>query len=233
MDYASSQRNAKRNLIGLTGVVLLHVFVVYALMTGLAQKTLKVIVKPLETKIIEEYIPPPPPPPPPPPKKMEPAPPKQVEAPPPPFVPPPEVVVAAPVAPVISAVSVAPPVVEHVIAPPPPPAPPAPPAPVAVVAPPPPPAPPPKPKVRSGVTPLKKEECTYPREALRKGVAGGDFMTLLNIDEKGNVTNVELTEGKRTDGFERELKRCLINWKFEADGGTYQVRAPFEFKLTE
>ena len=215
MDYASSQRNAKRNLIGLTGVVLLHVFVVYALMTGLAQKTLKVIVKPLETKIIEEYIPPPPPPPPPPPKKMEPAPPKQVEAPPPPFVPPPEVVVAAPVAPVISAVSVAPPVVEHVIAPPPPP------------------APPPKPKVRSGVTPLKKEECTYPREALRKGVAGGDFMTLLNIDEKGNVTNVELTEGKRTDGFERELKRCLINWKFEADGGTYQVRAPFEFKLTE
>ena len=90
-----------------------------------------------------------------------------------------------------------------------------------------------KPKVRTGVTPIHKEDCTYPREALRKGIAGGDFMTLLNVDEKGNVTNVELLEGKRTDGFERELKRCLIAWKFEADGGTYQVKAPFEFKLTE
>jgi TonB family protein len=87
--------------------------------------------------------------------------------------------------------------------------------------------------VRTGVTPLKKEECAYPREALRKGVAGGDFMTLLNVDEKGNVTNVEVLEGKRTDGFERELKRCLLNWKFEADAEKYQVKAPFEFKLTE
>ena len=58
-------------------------------------------------------------------------------------------------------------------------------------------------------------------------------MTLLNVDEKGNVTNVEVLEGRRTDGFERELKRCLANWKFEADGEKYQVKAPFEFKLTE
>jgi periplasmic protein TonB len=225
MDYASSQRNTKKHLIGLTGVVLLHVFIIYALVTGLANKTLKVLVKPLETKIIEEFIPPPPPPPPPPPKKVEQPPPK-AEAPPPPFVPPPEVVVATPTAPVISSVSITPPVVEPVIAPP------APPAPVAVVAPPAPP-PPPKPKVRTGVTPTHKEDCTYPREALRKGIAGGDFMTLLNVDERGNVTNVEMLEGKRTDGFERELKRCLLSWKFEADGGTYQVKAPFEFKLTE
>jgi protein TonB len=221
MDYASTQRNAKKHIIGFTGVVLLHVFIVYALLTGLANKTLKVLVKPLETKIIDEYIPPPPPPPPPP-KKVEPTPPKS-EATPPPYVPPPEVVVSSPTTPVISSVSIAPPVSEPVIAPP------APPAPVAVVAPP----APPKPKIRSGVTPTHKEDCTYPREALRKGQAGGDFMTLLNVDEKGNVTNVEVTEGRRTDGFERELKRCLINWKFEADGGTYQVRAPFEFKLTE
>ncbi len=224
MDYASSQRNAKKHLIGFTGVVLLHVFIIYALVTGLANKTLKVLVKPLETKIIEEFIPPPPPPPPPP-KKVEPMPPK-VEATPPPYVPPPEVVVAAPIAPVISSVSITPPLVEPVIAPP------APPAPVVVVAPPAPP-PPPKPKVRTGVKPTHKEDCTYPREALRKGIAGGDFLTLRNVDEKGNVTNVEMLEGKHTDGFERELKRCLLSWKFEADGDKYQVKAPFEFKLTD
>jgi protein TonB len=228
MDYASTQRNAKKHLIGFTGVVLLHVFIIYALVTGMASKMVKVMVKPLETKIIEEFIPPPPPPPPPPPKKIEKVMPKVDAPPPPPYVPPPEVVVQAPAPPVISTVTQAPPVVEPVIAPPPPPtlaiAPPAPPAP-------PPPAP--KPKVRTGVTPTKKEECTYPRDALRKGVPGGDFMTLLNVDEKGNVTNVEVLEGRRTDGFERELKRCLLQWKFEADGDKYQVKAPFEFKLTE
>ena len=228
MDYASSQRNSKRNLIGLSGVVLLHVFIVYALMTGMANKTLKVLVKPLETKIIEEYIPPPPPPPPPPPKKVEPQMPKVQAPPPPPFVPPPEVVVNSPAPPVISSVSVAPPVVEPMIAPPPPPAPV-----VVAVAPPAPPPAPPKPKVRTGVTPKLKEECTYPREALRKGVAGGEFMTILNVDERGNVTNVDVLEGKRTDGFERELKRCLMAWKFEGEGEKYQVKAPFEFKLTE
>ena len=227
MDYASSQRNAKKHVVGFTAVVVLHAFILYALVTGLASKTLKVMVKPLETKIIEEFIPPPPPPPPPPVKKQVEPPPK-AQAPPPPFVPPPEVQVATQSAPVISSVTTAPPIVEPVIAPP------APPAPVAVVAPPAPPAPPPpKPKIRTGVTPVSKEECTYPREALRKGVAGGDFMTMLDVDEKGNVSKVEMLEGKRTDGFERELKRCLANWKFEADGTKYQVRAPFEFKLTE
>ena len=231
MDYASQQRNSKRNMIGLTGVVLLHVFIVYALMTGLGHKAVKVLVKPLETKIIEEFIPPPPPPPPPPPKKIEPQMPKVQAPPPPPYVPPPEVQVAVAPAPVITQVQTTPPVVEPVIAPPPPPA-------LVVVAvappaPPPPPPAPPKPKVRTGVTPQFKEDCTYPREALRKGVAGGDFMTLLNVDEKGNVTNVELLEGKRTDGFERELKRCLAQWRFVGEGEKYQVKAPFEFKLTE
>ena len=198
MDYASSQRNSKRNLVGFTGVVLLHVFIVYALMSGLAQKTLKVMVKPLETKIIEEFIPPPPPPPPPPPKKVEPQTPKVQAPPPPPFVPPPEVQVVSPPAPTITQVQSTPPVVEPVIAPPPPPAP----VVVAVAPPAPPPPPAPKPKVRTGVTPKSKEECTYPREELRMGVAGGEFMTLLNVDERGNVTNVEVLEGKRTDGFE-------------------------------
>jgi protein TonB len=67
-------------------VVLLHVALIYALITGLARKVVEVIQQPVETKIIEEFKPPPPPPP----EKAVPPPPKTV-APPPPFVPPPEV----------------------------------------------------------------------------------------------------------------------------------------------
>jgi len=89
MEFTQDGRNPAKNLTGITVVVLLHVFIVYALLTGLARKVVEVIKQPIETKIIEEVKPPPPPdlPPPPPPKLL---------APPPPFIPPPEVQIQQP-----------------------------------------------------------------------------------------------------------------------------------------
>ncbi|MFC5475273.1 energy transducer TonB [Paraherbaspirillum soli] len=86
MDFTQDGKNPSKNFVGISVVVLLHVFIVYALMTGLARKVVEVIQQPVETKIIEEFKPPPPPPP----DKPVPPPPKSM-APPPPFVPPPEV----------------------------------------------------------------------------------------------------------------------------------------------
>ncbi|MFZ6747332.1 energy transducer TonB, partial [Undibacterium sp. JH2W] len=76
--------------MGLGLVILFHILVVWALVSGLARKAMEVVIKPLETKIVEEVKPPPPPPdtPPPPPPKLL--------APPPPFIPPPEVQVQQP-----------------------------------------------------------------------------------------------------------------------------------------
>jgi len=89
MDYAQQQRDPTKHMVGITIVALLHVLIIYALVTGLARKVVDVIKKPIETKILEEQKPPPPPetPPPPPPK---------LATPPPPFIPPPEVQIAAP-----------------------------------------------------------------------------------------------------------------------------------------
>jgi protein TonB len=117
MDYAQQQRDPTKHLVGLTLVILLHVLIVYALVTGLARKVVDVIKKPIETKIVEEAKPPPPPetPPPPPPK---------LNTPPPPFIPPPEVQISVP-APVqtITQVTTTPPPPVATIAPTPPPAP--------------------------------------------------------------------------------------------------------------
>jgi protein TonB len=90
MEFSEYERNPGKKLTGLALVILLHVLIIYALVTGLARKAIEVIKQPIETKIIEEVKPPPPPelPPPPPPPKMV--------APPPPFIPPPEVTVATP-----------------------------------------------------------------------------------------------------------------------------------------
>src|SRR5262245_59742964 len=101
MDFAQHQRNPTRHLVGIGGVVLLHVVIVWALITGLARKVVEVVKGPIEVKVIEEVIKKPPPPP-----DVVPPPPKMA-APPPPFIPPPEINIAPPPtpAPAITAVT--------------------------------------------------------------------------------------------------------------------------------
>ena len=65
MDYAERERNPVRHLPSITMVVVLHLALGYALVTGLARKVVDVIKQPLETKIIEEIKKPPPDTPPP------------------------------------------------------------------------------------------------------------------------------------------------------------------------
>lgn len=90
MEFSEYERNPGKKFTGIALVIVLHIFIVYALVTGLARKVVEVIKQPIETKIIEEVKPPPPPdlPPPPPPPKLL--------APPPPFIPPPEVQIQTP-----------------------------------------------------------------------------------------------------------------------------------------
>ena len=85
LEFTEYERNPSKKWVGISFVILLHIFIIYALVTGLAHKVVEVINQPVETRIIEEIKPPPPP-------KLPklPTPPKLL-APPPPYVPPPEV----------------------------------------------------------------------------------------------------------------------------------------------
>ena len=114
MAYAN-EGMSKNRMIALGLVALLHVFLGYAFVTGLALKAVKAIVQPLETVNVEEDAPPPEEPPPPPPKDIEI----------PPFVPPPEVSVAqdAPTNAITTQSAVPQPEPPRYVAPPAPPAP--------------------------------------------------------------------------------------------------------------
>ena len=79
--------------MGLGTVALLHVLVLYALMTGLAKKVVDVVRAPIDTKVIEEVHKPPPV------VELPLQPPPHLETPPQVYVPPPEVQIAAPVVP--------------------------------------------------------------------------------------------------------------------------------------
>jgi len=217
MNFARQQRDPTKHMIGIVFVVLIHVLVIYALMTGLARTVVEVIKKPLSATIIDEITAPPPPPPPP--KKIVEMP--KVQTPVETYVPPPDIpVAAAPVAPVISAVTATPPTQPHVIAPP------------AVVAPPAPP-PPPKPAIRRGIVRLGGDDPVYPRQAIRAGIAKGRVLARVMIDEKGNVTEVIIVSADPPRHFDKAVIDALQEWKFKAEGEKYVGEIEINFTLKD
>ena len=222
MDFASRQRDPKRHLVGITTVIALHILVIWGLMSGLGQKAIQVIKKPVSATLVEE-IKKPPPPPPPPPKQIEPPktpPPIQQTYVPPPDIPPPTPPVEQPV---ITAVAPEPPKEPYVIAPP---------APVVIEAPPAPPAPP-KPAIRRGISRVSGEDPTYPREAIKAGVQKGRVVARLRIDEKGNVTDVEIIAANPPRVFDRVVRDALSDWKFRAEGEKYVGEVEINFTLKD
>ena len=214
MDYARQQRDPMRHLIGLGFVVLVHVLVIWALLSGLGNTVIQVIKKPLTATIVEEIKLPPPPPPPPPKKIIEaPKTPVPVET----YIPPPDVVTPAPQAPVITAVTPTPPPETYVIAPPP-----------VVEAP-----APPKPAVRRGIVRISGDDPAYPREAIRAGVSRGRVTARLQIDEKGNVTDVNITQSEPRGVFDKSVRAALERWKFKADGEKYVGEVEINFTLKD
>jgi protein TonB len=90
MEFGKRQ-DPKKRVIGLGGVVIFHVLLVWGLVSGLARKAVELLPAPIETKILEEAPTNEEPPPPPPPPKLD--------VPPPPFIPPPEISIQTATAP--------------------------------------------------------------------------------------------------------------------------------------
>ena len=213
MDFARRQRDPTRHMIGIAMVILIHVLVIYGLVTGLARKAVEVIKKPLNATIVEEIKAPPPPPPPP--KKIEIP---KTPPPPQPYVPPPDIPVTTTTQePVIAAITPTPPPAPPPIAPPAPPAPP----------------PPPKPAIVKNIVPVSKTDLEYPSEAHRKGIEG-TVVAHLSVDEKGNVTDVKIVEARPPNVmryFERATRDTLMEWKFSATGEKFIGEIEITYKL--
>jgi protein TonB len=203
MDFSQREQNPVKRFTGIAAVLLLHLLIVYALVSGLARKAVEVITQPVVTKLIEEIKPPPPspalPPPPPPPKMV---------APPPPFIPPPEILINTPPPPVntITAVTtvkpenpVMPIPREPVVAPPVPAPAPAPVAPPVVVA---------------GINDLNSCKPGYPRVSLiaeETGVTRVEF----TVSPSGQLIDTKVTKSSGSRNLDRAavsgLSRCKFN----------------------
>lgn len=213
MDFARQQRDPTRHFVGFGAVVVLHILIVWALVSGLARKVVEVVKGPIEVKVIEEVIKKPPPPPeviPPPPKVM---------APPPPFIPPPEVNIAPPPAPAptITAVTQD--------------APTAPQAPViAKVAP----TAPPAPAVRAASIACANyrevmQSIVYPREALQNGTEG-EVVIEFTVGANGAVKDVVIKSSSNRV-FNRASMAVVGQLQCQSAGQDIRVQAPVSFKI--
>jgi periplasmic protein TonB len=215
MDYAQQQRNPTKHLVGIAVVILVHVALVYAILTGLARRVVDVIKKPLETQIIEEVKPPPPPPP-----QILPPPPKFV-TPPPPFIPPPEVQVNVPPPPnAITATTSEKPT--------------EPPAPIAQVqAPPAPPAPPAAAPPRIGAACANYAtvlgDSAYPRDAIKEGLDRGEATLRFTVAASGEIKDVSVVNATNRI-FARQAQVLLRDVKCAGTGRDIVFELPFSFK---
>lgn len=206
MDYADSQRSWGKHAPSVIFVIILHLLVGYALVTGLARKMVDVIKQPLETKIIEEVkkqIPDTPPPPPP-----------KLATPPPPFIPPPEVNIQVPVQAIQQAITT-------VTTTPPPPGQPAP----RVVQ--------EAPVVRKNFSPVTRVQPVFPRDAIKKGIERGVVIAHAYVQPSGVVSEVRIISANPARVFDREVIRALSQWRFGPEAVGFIAEFELEFKLTD
>jgi protein TonB len=216
MDFARQQRNPARHLVGIGAVVLLHVLIGWALVSGLARKVVEVVKGPIEVKVIEEVIKKPPPPP-----EVVPPPPK-LAAPPPPFIPPPEIAIAPPPtpAPTISVVTQE--------------APPAPQAPVIQRVPEAPTPPAPQPAVRSAQVACANyrdvmSSIQYPREALLDGTEG-DVLIEFTVTANGQIRDPVIRKSTHRI-FNRVSLNVVQRLECQSQGQDIRVQAPVSFRI--
>lgn len=213
MHFSQQQEDPRRHAIGFSFVVVLHVAVVYALVTGLAQKVVEVVRAPIETKVIEEIKRPPPP-------QDVVLPPPQMEAPPPPFIPPPEVQVQQ-VPPPQSAITV-----QQTTPPPTADFKPMPPADTATL--------PQAAAVSAGlVCPNYARvmgDVAFPREAMRQGIEKGEALIEFTVTPSGAVTDTRVVSASHAI-FARSSLRIVGDYQCKGQSHDVLVRVPFGYKL--
>src|SRR5215831_10626787 len=217
MQFGQQQSDYRRRVVGFGAVLLFHLLIVYALLTGLAKKVIEVVRAPIETKVIEEVKKPPPPP-----EVVVPPPPK-LEAPPPPYIPPPEIQIATPPpAPTITATTPTPPPAPVTIAPAPPP--------VAAA-----PAPAPAPTTASASVVCSNYatvmgDVAYPREAQRAGIERGEATVQFTLGPTGEIKDIKAIRSSHQI-FARSSIRIVSEYKCQGQGHDVTVTVPFSYKL--
>jgi len=212
VDFAEDRKMSMNRMIGIGLVVLLHVFLVYALVSGLASSAIDVIKKPLEIKIIQA-----PPPPPPPPEIIKPPPPPAMVTPPPPYIPPPLIQLQQPPPPPpIAVVTTVKPVAPTKVTPPAPPGPAPPSTAVGEVC----------PNIGSVGGQL---EDSFQQIADNEGLSESHVTVEFSVSPAGVISGAHIVSSDASSLNSLALQGVMNDLRCNGQSQTVNVLAPFDF----
>ena len=80
---------------------------------------------------------------------------------------------------------------------------------------------------------LEHPQPQFPGAAAKDGVRAGRVVAQLTIASDGGISHVEILESQPYNVFDREVRRALASWRYEAPGRQRQTNVEFVFKLDE
>jgi protein TonB len=80
---------------------------------------------------------------------------------------------------------------------------------------------------------IQRPQPEFPAAAAKDGVENGRVLARLTINGDGSVGRVEIVDAEPRNVFDREVRRALSTWRYEAPGQQRQTTVELLFKLEQ
>jgi TonB family protein len=80
---------------------------------------------------------------------------------------------------------------------------------------------------------IERPQPQFPASAAKDGVHSGRVLAQLTVNSDGSVGRIDIVDAEPRNVFEREVRRTLSNWSYEAPGQPRQTSVEIRFKLEQ
>jgi protein TonB len=80
---------------------------------------------------------------------------------------------------------------------------------------------------------IERPQPQFPASAAKDGVHSGRVLAQLTVNSDGSVGRIDIVDAEPRNVFEREVRRTLSNWRYEAPGQPRQTSVEIRFKLEQ
>jgi protein TonB len=81
--------------------------------------------------------------------------------------------------------------------------------------------------------PIERPQPAFPSSAAKDGVTAGRVLAQLTVNGDGSIGRVDILEANPRNVFDREVRRVLSGWRYEAPGQARQTTVELVFKLEQ
>ncbi|HUL64761.1 MAG TPA: TonB family protein [Burkholderiaceae bacterium] len=80
---------------------------------------------------------------------------------------------------------------------------------------------------------LERPQPEFPVAALKEGIRDGRVLAQLSVNSDGSVGRVDIVDAQPRNVFDKEVRRALSSWRYEAPGQQRQATVELVFKLDQ